>query len=109
GEEIRLDRIDAGPADVRAVDAEDIIAGRTPGDLVQGDAVADVAGGRRRGGRVPFQERSDVGRGQDEREVTGGRNRGATRGRGGGGRTRGPRGGRLHPRQGGGPAALASR
>ena len=72
GEEIGLDHIDAGPADVGALDAEEIGVGGTPGDGVSQQAIADEPGRRRWGrGRVPREERPSVGRGKDAGEVTG--------------------------------------
>src|SRR5262249_36799213 len=71
-EEVGLDRVAVTPAGIRTIEARDIVPKRTPGDLVRGLAVADEAGRRRRGRRVPFQERSDIGRRQDDPEVTGG-------------------------------------
>src|SRR5262249_59800778 len=80
-EEVDLDRIFVVTADIRAIEAREIGPERTPGDLVRGDAIADEAGRRRRGRRVPLQERSDIGRRQSGPESTGGRARGRRRGR----------------------------
>src|SRR5262249_2840496 len=71
-EDIRLDGVHTGPADVGTLDAEEIRAERTPGDRV-GDAPVTDEPARRRWWRcrIPREERPGVRRGNDAREVTG--------------------------------------
>src|SRR5262249_35357977 len=81
-EEVGLDGIDAVPADIGAVDAEEVSTKRTTSDGVADRGVANEPGWRAdwRGGleRIPREERSDVGRREDVAEVTRGRDEAAT-------------------------------
>src|SRR5215472_4335797 len=73
-EEVALNRIAVRPGGVRTLDAKEIGAKGTPGNGVVGIRIPDEAGRRRGRGRVPREKRSEIGRSEDAREITGGGN-----------------------------------